>query len=305
MNKSLYRIDLEQPGDLSPRAFSFWNDFIPANLVSSATVRKGDPDTGPWIFTWFVDVAPTIPNLRADVCVQAALSAAEDLIDAPNFRIDSVPDINWLEASYQSFPPFSVGRFFIYGAHAQDTKIPDGQIPLQIDAVTAFGSGEHPTTKGCLMLMDEMAASGAGPQRILDLGTGSGILAIAAWKLWDCPVMAVDIDRESVHVAATYRDRNEVPSGPLGMTCRQAGSPEVESVAKFGPYDLIIANILAAPLQELAPAIAGVAAPHATLILSGLLTRQRDEVVAAYTPHGYHLVDERVIGEWSALRLKR
>jgi ribosomal protein L11 methyltransferase len=304
---SIWQVEIMRPGTLSPRAFDFFSDLPLPDQLGCAAVRDGHPDHGAWRFTWMLPVAPTATELVARIALLASLTDTGDEADvhADDVVIKEIAEINWLAHSYRGFQPFHVGRFYLYGHHHQETPIPDNTIPILIDAVTAFGSGEHPTTRGCLHGLDDLHADGFAPHNVLDLGTGTGILGIAAWKLWACPVMAVDIDRESVKVACEYRRYNNVPAGVKGMLCKQAATPVVGAVKDRGPYDLIIANILAAPLRVLAPDIALVATPNARLLLSGILDNQMDDVVAAYEPLGFKKISYKQIDDWVAINLVR
>lgn len=218
--------------------------------------------------------------------------------------IQAVPDIDWLAHSYQKFQPFSVGPFFIYGGHYEG-KVPDAQIGLQIDAATAFGSGEHGTTKGCLQAILDLNDDGVCPWNVLDMGTGSGILGIAAWKVWKTPVLAVDIDEEPVRVACRHRDINKVPDGKTGMICEHGDGFESEIVKKRAPYDLIIANILAETLKVMAEDLKEVSDDNGHVILSGILIEQRDSVLEVYEPLGFRLEKFYELDDWVTLVLRK
>ena len=180
-----------------------------------------------WTLMWVLENLPAIPNFLKSLSKISGLKITEDHLAWQN-----VPDVNWLEESYKSFPPFRVGPFFVHGSHF-DGKIPKGLMPLQIDAATAFGSGEHGTTRGCLDALIKLHKSGFKPKTILDMGSGSGILAIAAYKLWKKPVLAVDIDKEATKVAV--RHRTNIPQLRADMT-----RPEVaDFVELFGDIPVL------------------------------------------------------------------
>lgn len=219
------------------------------------------------------------------------------------WKTENLPDRDWLAHSYRQFPPFSVGPFFIHGSHYEG-ETPEGQTPLQIDAATAFGSGEHGTTKGCLQAMLDLKGRGACPWNVLDMGTGSGILAIAAWKLWKTPVLAVDNDPEAVRMAGHHRQINNVPEGPTEMTCACGDGFHEELTQKRKPYDLVIANILAGTLKEMAADLKAVSDENGYVILSGILNEQAPGVIACYEGHGLKLKNRIEIGEWSTLVLQ-
>ena len=301
-----YQISLIRPGSITPRAFDFLTEMVLENQISAAANRIGNPDTGDWRLTWLVSTPVDLVDTIATIALGAEIAGLSDeiRITTTDLTIEEIPADDWLERSYRGFPPFTIGRFYLYGQHhTANVQIPDGQIPLLIDAVTAFGSGEHPTTKGCLLILDDLAQAGHTPNKILDHGTGSGILAIAAYKLWGKQVIAADIDPESVRVAAEYRDYNHVPADM--MPTYEGASPADPEIAGHGPYDLLIANILAGPLRELAPDMAAMTTSTGLLVLSGLLETQMDEVISAYIPHGFTLADHKIIGDWAALLLKR
>ena len=215
-------------------------------------------------------------------------------------------DLDWLAASYKQFPAFSVGPFFIYGSHhsPEDSAAPDDAIGLQIDAATAFGSGEHGTTKGCLLAILDLDADGVCPWNVLDMGAGSGILGIAAWKIWKTPVLSVDNDEEAVRVACRHRELNHVPSGAAGMICKAGDGFATVTVQDKKPFDLVIANILAVTLKEMVADLVAVCDKNAHVILSGILIRQAQEVLDVYVPYGFTLVRRYDIGDWATLVLR-
>lgn len=208
---------------------------------------------------------------------------------------------DWLAESYRAFPPFSVGPFFIYGSHYKE-KIPEDQTGLQIDAATAFGSGEHATTKGCLLAMLELKEQGACPWNILDMGTGSGILAIAAHKLWKTPVLAVDNDAEAVRVAGHHAQINKIPAGKTDYTGATGDGFATPDVQTRKPFDLVIANILAVTLKEMVQDLTSVIDDNGYVILSGILQHQAEEVLQAYKH--FALRKRYDIGEWTSLLLQ-
>lgn len=222
--------------------------------------------------------------------------------------------INWLEASYKSLPPLRVGNFFIHGAHVVDLP-KDDSLRLCIDASTAFGSGEHPTTKGCLLTLESLAGEGFKPSMVLDLGCGSGILGMAASRLWtDARVLCVDNDPEAVRKTKHFAGLNGIAGPKFGVLCSDGfegivpGAPGLEAY-DGEKFDLIIANILASPLVALADACREHLKIGGRLILSGLLTHQAPEVLAAYmtpTQGGASLEEGNslVLDGWSTLQLR-
>ncbi|WP_374764893.1 50S ribosomal protein L11 methyltransferase [Yunchengibacter salinarum] len=237
-----------------------------------------------------------------------ALLAAAGAEGRP-FELAPVPDRDWVSESQKLLHPVSAGRFFIYGAHDAD-KRPDDTINLHIEAGQAFGTGRHETTCGCLELLDRMAERGESPGRILDVGTGSGVLSLAAHKLWrDARILASDIDPTAVNVAQANIDQNRCASRPAGSTAGGIATLAADGLtgpafAEDGPYDLIMANILARPLVMLAPAIADALARGGQVMLSGLLVTQEKKVLAAYGARGLKPVDRIIRGDWLAVLLK-
>jgi ribosomal protein L11 methyltransferase len=209
-----------------------------------------------------------------------------------------LPDQDWIKASQQGLPPVRAGRFFVYGAHDR-ARVPDGVIPMRIEAGMAFGTGHHETTALCLGVLSDLAKARRFAH-VLDLGTGTGLLAIGAAKLWRHPTLASDIDPDSVAVA---RDNARVAGvGPLVRVVRADGLDN-PILAAGAPYDLILANILAGPLTRLAPSIARALAPGAVLVLSGLLRDQENGVARYY--HALRMTRRRRMGPWSALVLEK
>ncbi len=215
-------------------------------------------------------------------------------------RVILLPDTDWIKLSQEGLPPVRAGRFFVYGAHDRG-KVPCGVIPMRIEAGMAFGTGHHETTALCLGVLSDLAKRRRFAN-VLDLGCGTGLLAIGAAKLWRRRVLASDID--PVAVAITRENAAANGEAPLvrAVTADGLTSP---ALAEAAPFDLIVANILAGPLTLLAPAIARALRPGGTLVLSGLLTWQENLVVSYYRPQGLILRATRRDGAWSALLLER
>lgn len=209
----------------------------------------------------------------------------------------------WLARTQAAFPPLPVGRrFLIRGTHdaGPGAQNPAGRITLTLDAGLAFGSGEHGSTKGCLRALESMAHR--RPRRILDLGTGSGILAMAAARLLHVPVLATDIEPWSIRVTAENAAANGVGTLVRPLLANGWNAP---AIARAAPFDLVFANILARPLCRMAASLAAHLAPGGTAILAGLLDWQAQWVLAAHRRQG--LVLERIIaeGEWRTLVLRK
>ncbi len=212
------------------------------------------------------------------------------------FTVATIEETGWVEKSLAGLSPIEAGRFFVYGSHDAD-KVPPGKLPLLIEAGEAFGTGHHGTTEGCLAALTQIAL-GETPSRILDLGTGTGILGIGAAKLWNVPVWASDIDPIAVEVAIENARLNGV--GHLFRGVVAAGVNHA-ALRQAGPFDLIIANILARPLRELAPQITALLAPGGLLVLSGILDEQALRVDATYRGLHIHSQMRLAFGEWVTL----
>jgi ribosomal protein L11 methyltransferase len=249
---------------------------------------------------WQVEGLATQPPQRALVETALALAWAERAEAPPELVMERLPPRDWVAENQASFPALAAGRYFIYGSH-HPTPPPRGQIGLLIDAATAFGTGEHATTRGCLLALDWLAKQRRA-RRILDMGTGTGILAIAAAKTWRRHVVARDIDAEAARVAARNAVRNGV--GAL-VTVRRGNGYRDRDVTRARPFDIILANILARPLAAMAPDLARSLAPGGVAVLSGLLARQEAYVLAAHRAHRLALVRRIAIDGWHTLVLTR
>lgn len=250
-----------------------------------------------WDILWLVDFRPQVVSL-----VKKLNTLGKTKLRNSDVAVEPVGDINWLEASYQQFPPFRIKSFFVHGSHF-DGKIPNGLIPLQIDAATAFGSGEHGTTRGCLEALCRLHEKGFKPRRVLDMGAGSGILAIGAVKLWNKPTLAIDNDREATRVACRHRKLNGIASDKL--VCATGDGYKARRVQQSENFDLIIANILAQPLIDMAEQMEAKLSRKGMVVLSGLLTTQTAAVMKAHKAVGLKKVHEIKHDEWSALILQR
>jgi ribosomal protein L11 methyltransferase len=237
---------------------------------------------------------------RPSIVARLALAWLDLAGPPPVPHWDHLPPRDWLSANQASFPPLSVGRYFIYGSH-YDGAVPPGSIGLLIDAATAFGTGEHATTRGCLIALNAVARNGRA-RRVLDMGTGTGVLAMAAAKTWRRRIIARDIDPESVRVAAHNARRNGVAG--LVSVRRSAGYRE-RGVIAGAAYDLILANILARPLTLMARDLGHVLAPGGIAILSGLLPWQENLILATHRSQRLRLRQRIIIDGWSTLVLAR
>jgi ribosomal protein L11 methyltransferase len=249
--------------------------------------------------TWRIEGVKAVGANEAELIGSLALAEMMTGVAAPLQR-KGVAAEGWLARTYESFPETNVGkRFAVRGSHLQGEGT-FGRITLTLDAGVAFGSGEHGSTRGCLRALELVAYR--RPRRILDLGTGSGILAMAAAKLLHRPVLATDIEPWSVRVAA----RNAADNGVGALVrARLADGWRHPVVGAGGPYDLVLANILARPLCQMARHLAARLSPGGTAILAGLLRSQANLVLSAHRRQGMRLERALHEGNWTTLVLRR
>jgi ribosomal protein L11 methyltransferase len=218
---------------------------------------------------------------------------------ALDLEIGPIPSTDWLYRTAENFPAQRIGRFWIHGSHVTQPP-PAGAVPIRLDAGQAFGSGEHESTRGCLLALDRLAGR-RRLKRVLDLGCGAGILAIAAAKCWPARILAADNDPLAVAVAQDNAANNGVTARVRCLLSDGYGSAVLR---RSGPFDLILANILAEPLCDMARDTARHLAPGGTAVLSGLLERQADRVLAAHRPFGLRLRKQIDQGPWVTLVLR-
>jgi len=211
-----------------------------------------------------------------------------------------LPDRDWIALSQEGLPPVRAGRFFVYGAH-DSGAVPKGVISIRIEAGLAFGTGHHESTALCLQALSQLA-NRRRFKRVLDLGCGTGVLAIAAAKLWRKTVLATDIDPIAVAVARENARVNRVAPLLRAAVADGLTSPAIRAMA---PFDLIVANILAAPLTKLAPDLSAALARRGLAVLSGILRNQENLVLSFYRAQGLVLRRSLRDGPWSALVLER
>ncbi|MGE6740753.1 50S ribosomal protein L11 methyltransferase [Allorhizobium pseudoryzae] len=223
---------------------------------------------------------------------------AEAYPDLPIER-EVLPEIDWIAKSLEGLKPVRAGRFLVHGSHDRD-KVRMGDLAIEIDAGQAFGTGHHGTTAGCLEMIESVVRAHP-PRNALDLGTGSGVLAIAVAKLKKIPVLATDIDPVAVRVAADNAKLNGIVAG---MALETAPGFHSSAFRKHGPFDLIIANILARPLIKMAPQLATHLSPGGDVILSGILAAQRWKVIAAYNGAGLAHVRTIWRNGWVTIHLR-
>jgi ribosomal protein L11 methyltransferase len=253
---------------------------------------------------WSIEILLTGPVDRAEWEARLRRAAAGLDMAPPRLTLTPLAERDWVAQSQRAQPPVRAGRFFVHGSHDRGRalgRVLGGAVALEVDAGRAFGNGRHETTFGCLLALDHLAKR-RRYQRPLDLGCGAGLLALAMAKLWRVPVGASDIDPWAVAVAAHNAHANHLH--PWVRPVLSDGFAH-RALSAGGPYDLIMANILARPLQRLAPAIAARLAPGGRVILSGLLAKQDAQVRAAYLAQGLHLARRWPVGGWPTLELTR
>lgn len=246
-------------------------------------------DTGEWEVTVY----------PADEDAERVAAVLRDALPALTFEHAELPEENWVQRSLEGLRPVRAGRYLVHGSHDRDA-VRAGDVSIEIDAGEAFGTGHHATTAGCLLAIERSFRT-ANPQQVLDLGTGSGVLAIAIAKHLKGTVLATDIDPVSVRTARTNAHVNGVSTH---IQFAVAGGMDHPLIRGNVPYDLIVANILAEPLRNMALAITRAIAPSGTLILSGLLERQASSVLSAYRTHGLTPVRHDIRDGWATLTLR-
>lgn len=249
---------------------------------------------------WNVEILFAPEHLDAiNQSVQFVNEGIKIFITAP--QIQTLEDRDWLRENQESFPPLEIGNFYIYGSHIAN-PMPGNLHPLQIDAATAFGSGNHGSTKGCLLALSSLFEDSYTPNKILDLGCGSGVLAMAAAKLWNsAELIASDIDVECVRVTRENTVLNQLDHIQL----LEADGLQSPKLISWSPYDLIIANILASVLIEISNDIVAILSNDGKLIVSGILDTQYTTVQDVYQAKGLTLEKINQIDEWVTLTFKK
>lgn len=219
-------------------------------------------------------------------------------IDPAGLRFSELSEKDWVAASLADLTPVRAGRFLVHGAHHRG-QFPANLIGIEIEAALAFGTGHHGTTRGCLLALDALLKR-RRRARVLDVGTGTGVLAIAAAKVLHSVILTTDIDPVAVRVANANARHNGVAAF---ITNRVADGRR--SLPWRGPFDVILANILLGPLTRMAPQLVRRLAPGGAIILSGLLPEQANAAIAAYRAQGLALVRRSVLENWATLVMKR
>jgi ribosomal protein L11 methyltransferase len=247
---------------------------------------------------WEITVHFADPPDQASIRELVGIAAGDEVALAVAF--DTVEAKDWVKATLEELVPVRAGRFIVHGRHDR-ARVPANKLGIEIEAALAFGTGHHGTTRGCLLLLDEVLKA-YDPRRVLDLGTGTGVLAIAAAKAQHRLVLASDIDPLSVLTARDNARLNGVGNGVQAIRATGFSAPQF---AGHGPFDLVLANILANPLRQMATPMARHLAPSALVVLSGLLPYQAQGVVAAYRARGLVLKRHIQIEGWSSLLLRK
>ena len=266
-------------------------------VVSGHEVAEDRP--GEWVLEAWLPRSPT----KRDRTALASLFAG----GAPPIEAARVPAVDWVTESQKGVHPIRAGRFYVHTPEHPAAAEPN-VISFEIPASQAFGTGQHATTAGCLAMLSAMKRRGVVARSIADIGTGTGLLAFAALALWPrAHAVASDIDPVCAPVVAENAARNgiEIGARPGQVAIAIASGMEDRLLRECGPYDLLIANILAGPLVELAPDFADAVPPRGNLVLAGLLATQERAVRAAYRSAGFSLVERIVEGDWSILWLRR
>ncbi len=267
-----------------------------ASALLASQIENGE-NKGKWLLEAIFEKRPNLEQLDIALDIVASTLGSE----VPCYSIGALPDKNWLKDSLISFPPVTIENFYIYGSHIKDEP-PVDKISLQIDAATAFGSGEHPTTEGCMKAINYLKTKAFNPNKVLDMGSGSGILSLAAAKVFNKKVYAVDIDEESIRVTKVNAEINNVDNL---IQAKQGHGYRSVFARNNGPYDLILSNILAKPLIQMAPSAYKHVSQGGYVVLSGLLIRQEEWVLNAYKKQGFVVEKIYHIEEWSAIIVRK
>ena len=221
-------------------------------------------------------------------------------VTAVSLTVAAIPDVDWIAETQKALPPVKAGRFTVHGSH--DRARAFSQWAIEIDAGRAFGTAHHGTTKGCLLAIGRLPAT-LRPRTVLDLGTGSGVLAIAAAKAFPLAnIVGADIDPIAIAVARENCGKNGAADS-IGLFAGDGLKPSAAYAR--APFDIVMANILAKPLLKLAPRLRTLTRRGGVLILSGLLSTQAREILARYRATGFCLISRRDLEGWATLTLRR
>lgn len=286
------RVDVPE-GEARALAEFLGESFDPAEVATSAFEVENRAEGSPWAVEVYFGEEPDeemVRELVAVIAPEAARAAVFSTLDRKD----------WVAASLDGLSPVAIGPFLVHGSHDRAGVGPN-RIGIEIEAALAFGTGHHGTTKGCLAAIVAFGKR-RRPAHTLDVGTGTGVLAMAAARRFHTPVLASDIDRVAVTTARTNARANHAAAHIHFLHAPGLGNG---AFRRGGPYDLILANILLAPLKLIARPLAGLVAPGGTVVLSGLLPSHANAALAAYRAQGFSLMRKRTIEGWVTLELTR
>jgi ribosomal protein L11 methyltransferase len=274
----------------------FFAEEVAVSLVDNG--REG------WRLSLYFRATPDKEAIRALVTLAAGAAAGGSL------QFERIAGKDWIRESLRRLKPIAAGRFIVHGAHDR-AFVPLNKIGIEIEAGLAFGTGHHGTTRGCLLALDALCKSlndgrrkrippSPCPRRVLDLGTGSGVLAIAAARALRRPILATDIDAAAVHIA---RDNAQLNRAGGTIRVYHANGVLAPAIRRRAPFSLAFANILLAPLQKLARPLTQSIAPGGRVVLSGVLASQANAALAAY--RAFPLERRILLDGWTTLVLKR
>lgn len=270
----------------------------PVPVLMTSEIDPARPDE--WRLDIYFEDEPSPDTIATAIHLVPSAAGHEPVIT-------QLGDQDWVALSQAGLEPIHEGRFFVHTPIHRDA-VPDGATTFEIDAGQAFGTGHHETTAGCLALLDRLKSTGRRYRQIADIGTGTGLLAFAALALWPrARAIASDIDPLAIEVAEQNAAINDIAlgTGPGRLELIIAAGLVHRRLRARAPYDLLIANILAGPLIDLAPPFGNAVAPGGTLILAGLLETQAEAVIRAYRRQNFRLAERLERGEWSILRLEK
>lgn len=303
-NEDIWRVTFECNATYSEeidsaieRVADMRGEFPPTLSFFEQEDKPGWTTNDEWLFEIFFNGEPD----------ESYISAVNKVVDVV-FSVEKLEDRDWVSESQKLLIPVTAGRIFVYGSHDADKKRDFG-INLLVDAGQAFGTGQHETTCGCLLTLDSLIDE-LKPKNVLDLGTGSGVLAMAAFSAWNVPTLATDIDPIAIEVTNTNIAINELATRDVGdiipgIATATADGLDNEAFHAEGPFDVIFANILAQPLIEMAADISAALADGGHLILAGLLDTQEKKVLESYCNQGLVRLGRNVRGEWPTLLMRK
>lgn len=292
MNTAQWKLELDLPADRVTALEDALCALQPEDQPPGFAHFEADDAGTVWRFAAYLLPAPP-PNAITRLLTDLGLA-----VDAADYA--PVPDRDWVAESLRLLAPVRAGRFFVHGRHDAG-KVPPDALAIEVEAAQAFGSGNHATTQGCLVALSDLKDAGHAVRTALDLGCGSGILAIAIARLWpDARIIAADNDPIAVAITADNAEINQVT-----LDCHVSEGMAAAELTRSAPYDLIAANILMQPLIELAPDLAAALGRPGRLVLSGLLETQQAAVEAAYRHEGVVLERAIVREGWATLIMRQ